>query len=65
MLITRANVQNYAEQEGLEKIEIDGLPSGFAWKEQDLQIGDKFIKGRIIRFKPLAEWEEGITYGEK
>lgn len=64
MRITRANVQNYAEQEGLEPIEIQGLPSGFAWKESDLQIGDKFIKGRIIKFKPLEEWDKGITYGE-
>lgn len=63
MIITRVNVQNYAEQHGLEPIQIDGIPSGFAWQEPDLQIGTNFIKGRIVKFKPLEEWEKGITYG--
>ena len=65
MLITRASVENYARKKGLELLQEDGIPEGFSWKEPDLQIGEQFIKGRIIRFKPLEEWDKGITYGEK
>ncbi len=67
MKITRANVELYAKQKGLESIQIDGMPEGFSWKEPDITINGKEIKGRIIRFKPLADWQDkdSITYGEK
>jgi hypothetical protein len=64
MKITRANVEVYAKKLGLEPVQIDGIPEGFSFKEPDLTIGDKTHKGRIIKFKPLAEWEDknAITY---
>lgn len=62
MKITRANVEKYAEEKFLEKIEVEGVIDGFAWKEPDLQIGKTFIKGRVIIFKPLEEWDKGIRY---
>lgn len=57
MKITRANLLEYAIRKGLEPIHIDGVPEGFSWKEPDLQIGETFIKGKIINFKPLGDYE--------
>lgn len=67
MKITRANVEEYAKDKGLESIQIDGITEGFSWLEPDLQIGDKFIRGRIVTFKPMADWQDknSIIYGEK
>ena len=62
MRITRANVEAYAKEKGLEPLYIDGVIDGFAWKEPDLQIGGTLHKGRIIKFKPLGEWDKDITY---
>lgn len=58
MKITRANVQSYAEANGLEPIQIDGIPEGFSWKEPDITIAGNTYQGKIIEFKPLAEWNE-------
>ena len=58
MRITRANVEAYAKTYGLEPIQIDGVPEGFAWREPDVTIGDKTHKGRIIKFKPLYDWAD-------
>lgn len=55
MKITRANVADYAEKHGLEPVQIDGIPEGFSFKEPDITIGDIEHKGRIIRFKPMAD----------
>lgn len=57
MKITRANLLDYATRKGLEPLKIDGIPDGFSWKEPDIQIGDKLFIGKIINFKPLAEYE--------
>lgn len=65
MIITRTNVEQYANYRGLDLIEEDGIPLGFVWKEPDITIGNREVKGRIIRFKPLGEWDKDITYGEK
>lgn len=62
MKITRSNVENYARNKGLEPIEEDGTPDGFLWQEPDITIKDRKHKGKKIKFKPLAEWDEGITY---
>lgn len=62
MRITRANVEKYAQEHGLEPIQIDGVPEGFSFKEPDIQIGKKIIKGRIIKFKPLGYWNKDIIY---
>lgn len=62
---TRASVEKYALENGLEPIQIDGIPEGFSWKEPDITIGGVFHEGKIIKFKPLADWqdENAITYG--
>lgn len=62
MKITRANVEQYAKEKGYEPIQIDGIPDGFAWKEPDIGIGDRTHRGRIIKFKPLGEWDKDISY---
>lgn len=64
MKITRANVEDYALSKGLEPTQIDGFPEGFTWKESGIKIGETITKGRIIKFEPLAEWEDknAITY---
>jgi hypothetical protein len=65
MRITRANVERYALSKGLEPVQEDGIPDGFVWKEPDITIGGKEHKGRIIKFKPLTDWDdkEAIIYG--
>lgn len=65
MKITGANVEKYAKEKGLEPIQIDGIPEGFAWIEPDLFIGFKVHKGRIIKFKPLGDWNKDITYEQR
>lgn len=67
MKITRVNVEEYARKKGWELINEPTIPDGFVWKEPDITIGTQEIKGRIIRFKPLADWqdENAITYGEE
>ncbi len=62
MRITRANVEAYALKNGWEAIQIDGIPEGFAWKMPDVEIGEVLHKGKIIKFKPLGEWDIDITY---
>jgi hypothetical protein len=65
MKITRANTSAYAKANGLEPLQIDGVIDGFAWKEPDITIAKRLFKGRIIKFKPLAEWgdKDSIVYG--
>lgn len=65
MKLTRAFVEGWAKKKGLELLQEDGIPEGFIWKEPDLQIGEQFIKGRIIRIKPLGDFDKDITYGEE
>lgn len=62
MKITRANVEKYAREQGYHPIEIDGIPEGFAWQSDDITINNKTYKGKIIKFKPLEDWEKGISY---
>lgn len=64
MKITRANVEQYAQERGFEPIQIDGIPDGFAWKTPDVTINDQTHLGKIIKFKPLADWADkaAITY---
>lgn len=65
MKITRANVEAYAKTYGLEPLERDGIPDGFIWKEADVNIDNTLHRGKILIFKPLAEWadEGAITNG--
>lgn len=62
MKITRANVEKYATEKGWKPVQIDGIPEGFSWEEDDIEIGGRKHKGRVIKFKPLKEWDEGISY---
>lgn len=62
--ITRASVEEYSKEKGLKPIQIDGIPEGFSWIEPNIRIGDKEHLGRIIKFKPLIDWQDkdAITY---
>lgn len=64
MKITLANVAKYAKEKGLEPYQEDGTPEGFSWEEPDIIIGKNKHKGKKIKFKPLADWqdEDAITY---
>lgn len=62
MKITRANVEEYAETRGFDPIQLDGTPEGFVWSEPSVTIGTQVHKGRIIKFKPLGDWDKDITY---
>lgn len=64
MKITRANVEKHALAHGLQPVQIDGIPDGFAWKACGITIGDRVVPDKIIKFKPLADWAEygAITY---
>ncbi len=64
MKVTRANVEDYAKNKGLEPVQIDGIPEGFSFREPNINIGGVEHEGRIIKFKPLADWndQDAITY---
>ncbi len=55
MKATRANVEEYALNKGLEPVQIDGIPEGFSFREADVTIDGIEHKGRIITFEPLKE----------
>ncbi len=59
MKITRANIQEYVVSHGLEEVQIDGIPEGFSFKEPDITISDKPIKGNYLAFIPLSDGERG------
>ncbi len=60
MKATRASVEQWANDKGLEPVQIDGTPEGFSFKEPALTVNDVEHKGRIFKIKPLSEFE--ITY---
>lgn len=60
MKATRESVEEWAKEKGLEPIQIDGIPEGFSFKEPDLTVNEIEHKGRILKIKPLSEFE--ITY---
>jgi len=64
MKITKANVEKYIENKGYEPIQIDGIPEGFSFKEPSVNINGVEHQGRIIKFKPLSDWQDidSITY---
>lgn len=64
MKVTRDSVERFAFDKGLAPFQIDGVPEGFSFLEPDVTIGDIEHKGRIIKFKPLADWadNDAITY---
>ena len=58
MKVTKANIEQYVKNRGLEPIQIDGIPEGFSFKEPDIVIGLKKRKGQYIALVPLKEFEE-------
>lgn len=64
MKITRASAESRADLLGLEPVQIDGIPEGFSFKEPSITIGGSEIPGRIIKYKPMGDWqdEDAITY---
>lgn len=61
MKATRANVEAYAKEKGLEPVQIDGIPEGFSYKAPDVIIGDKNYEGTYIVIYPGEEWDGTIT----
>jgi len=47
-------VAQKANDEGLEPIQIDGIPDGFSWKEPDVTIGGQTHAGKYVLFGPLG-----------
>lgn len=60
MIITHANVEDYAKQNGLEPLQIDGIPEGFSFIEPDVTIGGVDYSGMLVVFVPLKEWNDGV-----
>lgn len=58
MKITRANVQQYAEEKGYEPIQVNGIPEGFSFKIPGLTIDGKEIGGGYIAFIPNGDWND-------
>lgn len=56
MKITRADVQKWTEERGLEPVQIDGIPEGFSFKEPDIKIGDTLHEGDYVAYVPLSQW---------
>jgi len=53
---TRVNVEEYAIEKGLTPIQVDGIPEGFSFKENDINIGGIDVVGSYIAFIPLSMW---------
>lgn len=60
MKITRANVEKYAEEKGLEPIQIGGIPEGFSFIEPDITIGSVTHSGMLTAFVPNHDWDKGV-----
>ncbi len=57
MKVTRATVEEYATQRGMEPFQIDGVPDGFSWmRRADTSIGDRKIPGYLMVFIGNREW---------
>lgn len=56
---TRTNVAEFAANNGLQPIQVDGVPEGFSFKEPDIEIGGIEHTGRTVIFTPLTDQ---ITY---
>ncbi len=65
MKATRANVERYCLDKDYKPIQIDSIPEVFSWIEPDIEIGGVIHKGRVVKFKPLAEFNESISYEER
>lgn len=61
MKANRVNVDEYAKEKGLEPIQVDGIPDGFAWKEPDVTIGNITHIGDYLAFLPLLDFN--IVHG--
>lgn len=56
MKITKASVEEYIKNKPLIPFPIDGIPEGFSFREEDIEIGNKKHIGRLVAFVPLKEW---------
>lgn len=56
MKITRADVEVWSKERGLESIQVDGIPEGFSFKEPDLNIGSRNYFGKYVAYIPLSNW---------
>lgn len=63
---TAENVRVYAEEAGLEPVQIDGIPEGFSFKYPNVEINNKLIKRGYIAFIPLRDdsHKTARVYGE-
>lgn len=52
---TRFNVEVYANEKGLQLLQIDGIPEGFSFIEHDITIGATTHSGMMIAFIPNSE----------
>lgn len=50
----RARVAEYAIENGLTLVQIDGIPEGFSFKKPDVTIGNMKHEGKYIAFLPLS-----------
>jgi len=59
MKVTRASVQEYVKDKGLELVQIDGIPEGFSFlKKNERKIGGFYDIGQYLVFIPLKSWED-------
>lgn len=58
MKITRENVAEYAQEKGLEPVQIDGVPEGFSFLGPHIKIGNVTHVSNFIGFIPLADWDD-------
>ena len=57
MKTTRASVEEYAKEHGLELYQIDGIPEGFSFiKFNERLIGDVYDHAQLVAFLPNVSW---------
>ncbi len=57
MKVTRVIAEQYAKDHGLEPVQIDGIPDGFAFIEPDVTIGENTHIGSYVAIIPLSDNE--------
>lgn len=55
-LVTRVSAEEYAQAQGLEPVQIDGIPEGFSFRAPDIQIGDNHYQGGYVALLPRKNW---------
>lgn len=62
MKITRQQSARFAEINKLVPAQIDGIPEGFSWKSEPIQIGNRYVGSEYFALVPNGHYSEDIVH---